>query len=121
MFTNMMKKYRYGNTSMPGIYIDETTGRMCASHRRCFAKLAVQLCHEHKFEKALQVLERCEKEIPPYNLPHSYVSGSLDMVDAYQMIGQRSKDKGKMSEKATNIYQQLEKTFKEYQIWRKEN
>ena len=121
MFTNMMKKYRYGNTSMPGIYIDETTGRMCASHRRCFAKLAVQLCHEHKFEKALQVLERCEKEIPPYNLPHSYVSGSPDMVDAYQMIGQKSKDKGKMSEKATNIYQQLEKTFKEYQIWRKEN
>ena len=123
MFTNMMKKYRYGNTSMPGIYIDETTGRMCASHRRCFAKLAVQLCKEHKFEKALQVLERCEKEIPSYNLPHSYVSGSLDMVDAYQLCREGLKNKvdsGKL-EKATNIYQQLEKTFKEYQIWRKEN
>ena len=123
MFTNMMKKYRYGNTSMPGIYIDETTGRMCASHRRCFAKLAVQLCKEHKFEKALQGLERCEKEIPSYNLPHSYVSGSLDMVDAYQLCREGLKNKvdsGKL-EKATNIYQQLEKTFKEYQIWRKEN
>ncbi len=111
MFTNMMKKYRYGNTSMSGIYIDETTGRMCASHRRCFAKLAVQLCKEHKFEKALQVLERCEKEIPPCNLPHSYVSGSLDMVDAYQLCGK--------SHEATNIYKQLEKTYNEYLIWEK--
>ena len=111
MFTNMMKKYRYGNTSMPGIYIDETTGRMCASHRRCFAKLAVQLCKEHKFEKALQVLERCEKEIPPCNLPHSYVSGSLDMVDAYQLCGRNYE--------ATNIYKQLEKTYNEYLIWEK--
>ena len=111
MFTNMMKKYRYGNTSMSGIYIDETTGRMCASHRRCFAKLAVQLCKEHKFEKALQVLERCEKEIPPCNLPHSYVSGSLDMVDAYQLCGK--------NHEATNIYKQLEKTYNEYLIWEK--
>ena len=111
MFTNMMKKYRYGNTSMPGIYVDETTGRMCASHRRCFAKLAVQLCKEHKFEKALQVLERCEKEIPPCNLPHSYVSGSLDMVDAYQLCGK--------NHEATNIYKQLEKTYNEYLIWEK--
>ena len=111
MYTNMMKKYRYGNTSMSGIYIDETTGRMCASHRRCFAKLAVQLCKEHKFEKALQVLERCEKEIPPCNLPHSYISGSLDMVDAYQLCGK--------SHEATNIYKQLEKTYNEYLIWEK--
>ena len=111
MYTNMMKKYRYGNTSMSGIYIDETTGRMCASHRRCFAKLAAQLCKEHKFEKALQVLERCEKEIPPCNLPHSYVSGSLDMVDAYQLCGK--------SHEATNIYKQLEKTYNEYLIWEK--
>jgi hypothetical protein len=86
---------------------------MCASHRRCFAKLALQLCRKGQNAKALQVLERSEKEIPPYNLSHSYVSGSLDMVDAYQLCGK--------AEKATKIYQQLEKTYKEYQIWRKEN
>lgn len=121
MFTNMMKKYRYGNTSIPSIYIDETIGRMCASHRRCFAKLAIRLCREHKFEKALQVLERCEKEIPSCNLPHSYVSGSLDMVDAYQLCKEGLKhkvDSGKW-DKATNIYKQLEKTYNEYQIWEK--
>ena len=63
------------------------------------------------FEKALQVLERCEKEIPPCNLPHSYVSGSLDMVDAYQLCGRNYE--------ATNIYKQLEKTYNEYLIWEK--
>ena len=113
MYRNVMEKYRYGNVSQPDIYIDETTGRMCASHRRCFAKLALQLCREGQNAKALKVLERSEKEIPTYNLPHSYVSGSLDMVDAYQLCGK--------TEKATKIYQQLEKTYKEYQIWRKEN
>ena len=113
MYRNMMEKYRYGNVSKPDVYIDETTGRMCASHRRCFAKLALQLCRKGQNAKALQVLERSEKEIPTYNLPHSYVSGSLDMVDAYQLCGK--------AEKATKIYQQLEKTYKEYQIWRKEN
>ena len=101
MYRNLMEKYRYGNVSKTDVYIDETTGRMCASHRRCFAKLATQLCREGQKDKALQGLERSEKEIPTYNLPHSYVSGSLDMVDAYQQCGKH--------DKAVSIYKKLEK------------
>lgn len=104
MYRNVMEKYKYGNMSQPDIYIDETTGRMCASHRRCFAKLALQLCREGQNAKALQVLERSEKEIPTYNLPHSYVSGSLDMVDAYQQCGKH--------DKAESIYKKLEELLK---------
>lgn len=104
MYRNVMEKYKYGNVSQPDIYIDETTGRMCASHRRCFAKLALQLCREGQNAKALQVLERSEKEIPTYNLPHSYVSGSLDMVDAYQQCGKH--------DKAESIYKKLEELLK---------
>lgn len=104
MYRNVMEKYKYGNVSQPNIYIDETTGRMCASHRRCFAKLALQLCREGQNAKALQVLERSEKEIPTYNLPHSYVSGSLDMVDAYQQCGKH--------DKAESIYKKLEELLK---------
>ena len=39
MYDNMMNKYRYGNLRQPGLYIDETTQRMCFTHRRWFSRL----------------------------------------------------------------------------------
>lgn len=109
MYDNMMNKYRYGNTSMPGIYLDETVSRMCTTHRRCFAKLATQLIAEGKKDKALKVLERCEKEIPSYNLPYSYSEWSFDIANAYLQCGRK--------DKAEKIYNQLETTYKEYKKW----
>lgn len=109
MYDNMMKKYKYGNTSLPSIYIDDTTGRMCIYHRRCFAKLATQLIAEGKHSLALQVLQRSEKEIPSYNIPHSFISHSLDMVQAFQQCGDE--------EKASKIYNQLLNNYNEYQQW----
>lgn len=109
MYDNMMNKYRYGNTSMPGIYLDETISRMCTTHRRCFAKLATQLIAEGKKNKALKVLERCEKEIPSNNLPYSYSEWSFDIANAYLQCGRK--------DKAEKIYNQLETTYKEYKKW----
>lgn len=109
MYDNMMNKYRYGNTSMPGIYLDETVSRMCTTHRRCFAKLATQLIAEGKKDKALKVLERCDKEIPSYNLPYSYSEWSFDIANAYLQCGRK--------DKAEKIYNQLETTYKEYKKW----
>lgn len=109
MYDNMMNLFRYGNTSQPGIYIDETVQRLCITHRRCFARLATQLIKEGKHSKALCVLERCEKEIPSYNIPHSFVSGSLDIIHAYQQCGRE--------DKAISIYNQLSNTYNEYERW----
>lgn len=109
MYDNMMNKYRYGNTSMPGIYLDETISRMCTTHRRCISKLATQLITEGKKDKALKVLERCEKEIPSYNLPYSYSEWSFDIANAYLQCGRK--------DKAEKIYNQLETTYKEYKKW----
>ena len=109
MYDNMMNKYRYGNLKQPGLYIDETTMRMCYTHRRWFANLITNLVKEGKKDKALKALEKCEKEIPSYNVPHDAGSASLEIVNAYIACGQPSK--------ASSILKQMEKRSKEYVEW----
>ena len=109
MYDNMMNKYRYGNLKQPDLYIDETTMRMCYTHRRWFANLITNLVKEGKKDKALKALEKCEKEIPSYNVPHDAGSASLEIVNAYIACGQPSK--------ASSILKQMEKRSKEYVEW----
>ena len=83
MFDNMVNRYHYGNLSQPGLYIDETVMRMCFTQRRWFGVLINQLLSEGDKERALQAADKCEKEIPSYNVPHDYDSGSMDIAMAY--------------------------------------
>lgn len=109
MYDNMMNKYKYGNLKQPGLYIDETTLRMCYTHRRWFANLITNLMKEGKKDMALKALDKCEEEIPSYNIPHDSNSSSLDIAEAYIQCGQQ--------EKALPILEQLEKKSKEYIAW----
>ena len=109
MYDNMMNKYKYGNLSHPDLYIDETTMRMCYTHRRWFANLITNLVKEGKTAKALKALEKCEKEIPSYNVPHDASSASLELADAYIKCGQPGK--------AISILKQVEKKATEYADW----
>jgi phage shock protein PspC (stress-responsive transcriptional regulator) len=109
MYDNMMNKYHYGNLKQPGLYIDETTMRMCYTHRRWFSTLITSLIEEGKKDKALKALEKCEKEIPAYNVPHDLNSSSLDIASAYIAC-----DK---PEKAQPIFDALEKHSTEYIKW----
>ena len=108
-YENMMNKYRYGNLSQPGLYIDETTMRMCFTHRRWFANLITNLVKEGKKDMALKALDKCEKEIPSYNVPHDISSASLDIADAFIECGK--------PERAVPILEQIEKHSKEYIKW----
>ena len=109
MYDNMMNKYRYGNLKQPGLYIDETTMRMCFTHRRWFANLITNLVYENKIDKALKALEKCEQEIPAYNVPHSSDGGSLELARAYIACGK--------PEKGVAILQPIEKRLTEYVKW----
>ena len=109
MYDNMMNKYRYGNLRQPGLYIDETTQRMCFTHRRWFSMLIRSLVDEGKNDKALKALEKCETEIPEYNVPHDPFSGSLDMATSYLRLGK--------IDKADHIIEALEKRSAEYIDW----
>ena len=90
-YDNVMNKFKFGGMNQRGIYIDETVMRMCYTHRRLLSQLAINLIQEDKVDKAKKVLEKCEKELPAYNIPHDYQSGSLDLVRAYALTGQKQK------------------------------
>lgn len=109
MYDNMMNKYAYGNLKQEGLYLDETTMRMCHTHRRWFSSLINALVEEGKYDKALKALDKCETEIPSYNVPHDSGSGSVDMAQAYIVCGQL--------EKADAILKQLKKVSEEYNRW----
>ena len=91
VYDNVMNKYKYGNVRQEGIYLDETVTRMCYTHRRLLATLAVNLLDEGKTEQAKKVLDKCEQELPAYNVPHDYACGSIDLARAYNRTGQKQK------------------------------
>ena len=90
-FNNVMNKFKFGGVDTPGIYLDETVTRMCYTHRRLLSTLALKLVQEGKEDKAKQVLDKAEKCLPDYNIPHDYQSGSLDLARSYALTGQSKK------------------------------
>ena len=105
-YNNVMNRYKYGGLDKPGLYLDETIMRMCYTHRNLMATLAKNLLLEGKDDKALAVLKKCEKEIPYYNVPVNFRSGSFDMAETYALLGKK--------ENALNILNQLFNTAVQY-------
>ncbi len=88
-YNNMMNRYKYGGMSTPGVYLDETVLRMCATHRRLFGQLAKNLISEGKNDKALKALEKCKKELPDYNIPYNYMNGANELAESYALLGKK--------------------------------
>ena len=91
VYTNLMKKYKFGGLEKPGLYLDETVTRMCATHRRLFGSLLSHLIRENKLDKAKEVILYAEKVIPTYNVPMTYMNGGADFADAYYRLGMTKK------------------------------
>lgn len=87
LYENVMRKYKYGGLDTPGLYIDETTMRICYSHRRLFAQLATQLIEKGDCMRAKEVLAYAKLMIPAYNVPEVHESGSFDIAKAYVALG----------------------------------
>ena len=85
-----MTRFKFGGLSTPGLYIDETLLRMCYTHRTLMAQLALNLINEGKEQMAKNVLAKMKKEIPTYNVPVNYRSGSLDEAHAYALLGMKA-------------------------------
>ena len=109
MYDNMMNRFKFGGIDNPDLYLDETVLRMCYTHRRLFSQLASQLISEGKNDKAKKVLEKAEKEIPEYNVPHSYQSGSLELAQSWLKLGEK--------EKAAHLADAVAKNASEYCAW----
>ena len=109
VYTNMMKRFRYGGLEKRGLYIDETVMRMCWTHRRLFAQLALHLIQEGKLDKAKKVLNYADKMIPAYNVPYVYASGAADIAQAYALVGNKAK--------AWDILSNVFNTAHQYMVW----
>ena len=81
-----MNKFRWGGVATKGVYLDETVMRMCYTHRREMAQLAMNLILEGKRDKALKVLQKAEKELQPITY-HSH-SLILKVVRSSLMLTQ---------------------------------
>ena len=108
-YDNVMNRFKFGGLDKPGLYIDETVMRMCYTHRRTMARLALELLTEGKNEKATNVLNYMTKMIPTSNVPHNYSSGSLDMARAWALLGQKKQ--------ALDIIDSLWKNSVQYMKW----
>ena len=85
MMHNFMERFKYGNMSQPGLYIDETVSRMCRTHRRMFVMLADRLVRSGKKDDAAKVLARCEKELPACNIP--YIDDDSQLASLWAEVG----------------------------------
>jgi len=108
-YDNVMNRFKFGGIDKPGIYLDETVMRMCYTHRRIMAKLALELAYEGQNEKAEKVLRYTAKQIPDYNVAHNYSSGSMDMARCWAMLGNK--------QEALAIMDSLWKSATQYLRW----
>ena len=105
----LMNKFKYGGLDKQGLYLDQTVMRMCATHRRLFGQLATALVEKGELDKAKKALEKCDKEIPEYNVPLDYMSGGLDLLVAWGAVGNKKR--------ATEIANTLWKNSEQYFTW----
>ena len=79
--------------------------RMCRTHRMMFAQLAEQLMREGQKEKALEVLDYSEEQLPGYNVPYDYTSAS--MASMYLALGENEKGSAIMDKVAQGCVEYL--------------
>ena len=108
MYDNMMNKFRFGGLDNPDIYLDETVLRMCYTHRRLFATLAMQLMREGKKDKALNVVRYAKEVIPAETVHHNYMSGSLDLARVWLMQDDKQEAESIAMDIATNACEYLD-------------
>ena len=109
LYENVMNRYKYGGLDTPGLYLDETTLRICYSHRRLFAQLAKELVKQGDDIRARKVLEYARQAIPAYNVPEVFESGSYDIATAYASIGE--------TQRATDLLNHLIAESENYIDW----
>ena len=108
-YDNIMHRFKFGGIDKKGIYLDETVMRMCYTHRRIMARLALELLSEGDEKKAEEVLRYTAKMIPEYNVAHNYSSGSLDMARAWATLGKK--------QEALKIINSLWRNSTQYMKW----
>ncbi len=89
MYDNVMKKFVWGGANDPSVNIDFYHRRtlMVVRARLFYARLAKQLAADGEKAKAIEVLNKCMKDIPPSNTGYDFYLPY--MIDAYFAAGDK--------------------------------
>ena len=91
-YHNVMNRFKFGGLKdNPNYYSDETISRMVYTHRRVITSLATELYNEGKKEKALNLLNLIEEELPSSIVPHNPLTGGMDIGRLYIAMGEYDK------------------------------
>ncbi len=82
MYKNLMS-FNLGGLDGEDLYLDETIRRMCYSHRRIYAQLATELIKKGENQKAKDILDKIENEMPARTLPHDFICYSTEIAKMY--------------------------------------
>ena len=107
VYKNMMTRFKYGGMNVKGVYLDETVMRMCYTHRRLFAQLALHLIAEHKDDKAKKVLAYAKEQLSEDNIPMNFLGGGIEIAKAYALLGMKKEAKDVLSKVFENSRQYL--------------
>ncbi len=107
VYKNMMTRFKYGGMNVKGVYLDETVMRMCYTHRRLFAQLALHLIAEHKPDKAKKVLAYAKEQLSEDNIPMNFLGGGIEIAKAYALLGMKKEAKDVLSKVFENSRQYL--------------
>ncbi len=87
LYHKLMYVFRWGNIKDPKFNVDHYVERtvMVMNIRGLFHRTARALIQNGENEKAKQVLDKLQEEIPDYQIPYNYFM--IDVVDDYYTIG----------------------------------
>ncbi len=105
MLDNLLHRFKYGNVSAPGVYLDETVMRMCQTHRRMFALVVEQLLLQGRKDDALKALKKCKQELSPANIP--YEASDLELASYWYEAGDSKEAARVASRIGLSAYQYL--------------
>ena len=110
MYDNIMHKFKFGNISDPHVYLDQTVRGMCWTHRRMFSILADELLRRGDKKRALEVLEKCDKEIPDHAVSYTNnIGGTTELARCWAQVGKK--------DKAEKLLTQLIESSRQYLDW----
>ena len=106
-YDNLMHRYSYGGLKDRELYIDENALRMCWGHRQLFAQTAMELIKRGETDKAKELIAKCEKEIPEFNVPYVWRSGAVELGKAMMLTGNTKRGEYVLNKATTECTQYL--------------
>ncbi len=106
LYHNLMHRFRFGNVSKSGIYLDPTNMRMCLTHRNIFRTAGNALVQEGKYQKAWDLLQKCKTVLPESTIPYDEDGSEVFLAKLWYDAGRGLAAKQKSKAAAEKIRKQ---------------